>query len=99
MARFVKLPQVDRTVIDYRLVGTPLERPSVVPVFNRIAYAAAHVVSDPWADTTPWNKPAIDWDTTMAFRHHLWGLGFRIAEAMDTSQREIGRASCRERVL
>ena len=90
MARFVKLPQVDRTVIDYRLVGTPLERPSDVPVFNRIAYAAAHVVSDPWADTTPWNKPAIDWDTTMAFRHHLWGLGFRIAEAMDTSQRGMG---------
>lgn len=90
MARFVKLPQVDRTVVDYRLVGTPLERPSAVPVFNRIAYAAAHVVSDPWADATPWSKPAIDWDTTMAFRHHLWGLGFKIAEAMDTSQRGMG---------
>lgn len=90
MARFVKLPQVDRTVVDYRLVGTPLARPSAVPVFSRIAYAAAHVVSDPWADATPWNKPAIDWDTTMAFRHHLWGLGFKIAEAMDTSQRGMG---------
>ena len=26
----------------------------------------------------------------MAFRRHLWGLGFRIAEAMDTSQRGMG---------
>ncbi len=26
----------------------------------------------------------------MAFRHHLWSLGFRIAEAMDTSQRGMG---------
>lgn len=90
MAKPVKLPNADRTFEDYRLVGTPLERPSAVPTFNRIAYAAAHVVSDPWADTTPWNKPAIDWDTTMAFRHHLWRLGFKIAEAMDTSQRGMG---------
>ncbi len=26
----------------------------------------------------------------MAFRHHLWRLGFSIAEAMDTSQRGMG---------
>ena len=26
----------------------------------------------------------------MAFRHHLWSLGFRIAEAMDTAQRGMG---------
>lgn len=32
----------------------------------------------------------MDWDRTMAFRHHLWRLGFRIAEAMDTSQRGMG---------
>jgi hypothetical protein len=34
--------------------------------------------------------PVIDWDATMAFRRHLWSLGFRIAEAMDTSQRGMG---------
>lgn len=90
MARIVKLPQAERRVAEYRLVGTPLTRPAEVPKFNRIAYAAAHVVSDPWADTSPWEKPAIDWDTTMAFRHHLWRLGFKIAEAMDTSQRGMG---------
>lgn len=26
----------------------------------------------------------------MAFRHHLWSLGFKIAEAMDTAQRGLG---------
>ena len=40
--------------------------------------------------TNPWGTPAVDWDTTLAFRHHLWSLGFRIAEAMDTSQRGMG---------
>ena len=38
----------------------------------------------------PWQRPAIDWDATLAFRRHLWGLGFKIAEAMDTSQRGLG---------
>jgi hypothetical protein len=84
------LPQPDGAVARYDLVGTPLHRPATPPVFNRIAYAAAHVVSDPRRDTRPWEAPAIDWDTTMAFRHHLWSLGFRIAEAMDTAQRGMG---------
>jgi hypothetical protein len=35
----------------------------------------------------PWRTSAVDWDATLAFRRHLWGLGFKIAEAMDTSQR------------
>jgi hypothetical protein len=38
----------------------------------------------------PWHAPAVDWDATLAFRRHLWGLGFMIAEAMDTSQRGMG---------
>ena len=59
-------------------------------LFNRIAYAAAHVVADPLRDDRPVGRPAVDWDATLAFRHHLWGLGFKIAEAMDTSQRGMG---------
>ncbi|MFP5077806.1 dihydrodipicolinate synthase family protein [Rhizobium sp. YIM 134829] len=74
----------------YRLVGTPVDRPTTPPRFSRIAYAAAHIVSDPRAETDPWGQPAIDWKATMAFRHHLWSLGFKIAEAMDTSQRGLG---------
>jgi hypothetical protein len=58
--------------------------------FPRTVYAAAHVVADPLGLTNPWQSPAIDWDATLAFRRHLWGLGFKIAEAMDTSQRGLG---------
>ncbi len=90
MSHSITLPKADGTIEDYRLVGTPTVRPAAAPQFNRIAYAAAHVVSDPFRDRDPWGSPAIDWDRTMAFRHHLWSLGFRIAEAMDTAQRGMG---------
>ncbi|WP_429814490.1 dihydrodipicolinate synthase family protein [Ensifer sp. B1-9] len=86
------LPRQDGSLEEYRLAGTPIARPGTPPTFNRIAYAAAHVVSDPLRDLDPWGNPAIDWDATMAFRHHLWSLGFKIAEAMDTAQRGMGLA-------
>lgn len=84
------LPDDKASLRSYTLIGTQTPRPKSSPQFNRIAYAAAHVVSDPLKDTRPWTDPAIDWEATMAFRHHLWGLGFRVAEAMDTSQRGMG---------
>ncbi|WLS07317.1 dihydrodipicolinate synthase family protein [Shinella sumterensis] len=90
MSISLSLPLADGGTEAYALVGTPTLRPAATPSFNRIAYAAAHVVSDPRRDTRPWEAPAIDWERTMAFRHHLWSLGFRIAEAMDTSQRGMG---------
>ncbi len=63
--------------------------------FTRIAYSAAHVVADARADANPWpagpqDRPAIDWDATIAYREHLWGLGLGVAEAMDTAQRGMG---------
>lgn len=58
--------------------------------WNRVAYAAAHVVSDPLAEADPWLDCAIDWERTLAFREHLWSLGFGVAEAMDTAQRGMG---------
>jgi len=60
------------------------------PVFSRVAYAAAHVVVDPLAESDPHLDAAIDWDATLKFRHYLWNLGFGIAEAMDTAQRGMG---------
>jgi hypothetical protein len=57
---------------------------------SRIAYAAAHVVADPLADNTPGTPATVDWDATLAFRHHLWRYGFGVAEAMDTAQRGAG---------
>lgn len=57
----------------------------------RVAYAAVHVVSNPLAAVSdPTVDVAIDWDETMAYRHHLWSLGLSVAEAMDTAQRGMG---------
>jgi len=58
--------------------------------FIRIAYAAAHVVADPWSAKEPWLDAAVDWDATIAFRRHLWSWGLGVAEAMDTAQRGMG---------
>ncbi|WOI55882.1 dihydrodipicolinate synthase family protein [Palleronia sp. LCG004] len=58
--------------------------------WTRTAYAAAHVVADPLAEADPWVDVALDWDRTLAFREHLWDLGFGVAEAMDTAQRGMG---------
>src|SRR5262245_48878955 len=68
----------------------PREFPAATPPFNRIAYAAAHVVAHPLADADPWLEAAIDWERTVAFRRHLWSLGLGVAEAMDTAQRGMG---------
>ena len=85
------LPNPDRSLSTYRLSGTPIpfERHAASD-FPRIAYAAAHVVADPLASNDPWLTPAIDWDTTLKFRHRLWDLGLGVAEAMDTAQRGMG---------
>ncbi|MCZ8544365.1 dihydrodipicolinate synthase family protein [Mesorhizobium qingshengii] len=85
----IALPGEEGRSARYHLVGQPA-RPVIGARFSRIAYAAAHVVADPLAMTDPWSRPVVDWERTMAFRHHLWRLGFRIAEAMDTSQRGMG---------
>jgi len=58
--------------------------------FTRVAYSAAHVVADARADSNPWLDPVLDWDATLAYRKHLWGLGLGVAEAMDTAQRGMG---------
>lgn len=85
----IALPGEGARGTGYVLVGQPVQ-PDIGARFSRIAYAAAHVVADPHEMTDPWSRPVVDWDRTMAFRHHLWRLGFRIAEAMDTSQRGMG---------
>lgn len=85
----IVLPVASASSATYRLSRSPVQ-PSIGAGFPRIAYAAAHIVADPLAMTSPWTRPAIDWDRTMAFRHHLWRHGFHIAEAMDTSQRGMG---------
>ncbi|HEY1365152.1 MAG TPA: dihydrodipicolinate synthase family protein [Xanthobacteraceae bacterium] len=68
----------------------PRAFPKAASPFNRIAYAAAHVVADPLADAEPWLEAAVDWERTIAFRRYLWSLGLGVAEAMDTAQRGMG---------
>ncbi len=58
--------------------------------WNRVAFAAVHVVADPFADADPWLDAAIDWDATLAYREYLWSLGLGVAESMDTAQRGMG---------
>ncbi|WP_433328319.1 dihydrodipicolinate synthase family protein [Spirillospora sp. CA-294931] len=72
-------------------LGAPADwTPPPGPPRSRVAYAAAHVVADPWGDNVPGAPAAIDWDTTLAFRRHLWSHGFGVADAMDTAQRGMG---------
>jgi hypothetical protein len=87
----ISLPTKDHRLDPYT-TGEPIVLPKkgAAPVFNRIAYAATHVVADPLADVDPWLDAAIDWDRTIAFRHYLWDLGLGVAEAMDTAQRGMG---------
>ena len=60
------------------------------PFASRVAYAAAPVVADQHAENIPGAPAALDWETTLRFRHHLWSYGFGVAEAMDTAQRGAG---------
>ncbi|OLF17532.1 dihydrodipicolinate synthase family protein [Actinophytocola xanthii] len=82
----VVLPGVGR----YRLRGAGDAASVPGPPRERIAYAAAHVVAAPDAENVPDAPAVLDWEATLAFRHHLWRHGLGVAEAMDTAQRGMG---------
>ncbi|MBO4207102.1 dihydrodipicolinate synthase family protein [Micromonospora echinofusca] len=86
MSAEVRLPDGTRLRISS---GGGFPRPAGPPA-SRIAYAAAHVVADPAAENVPGAPAVLDWDRTLAFRHHLWSHGLGVAEAMDTAQRGMG---------
>jgi hypothetical protein len=90
MALSLYLPASNGRVERYALTGTTPAKPPGGVAFNRIAYSAAHVVADARAAVDPWLQAAVDWDTTIAYRQHLWSLGLGVAEAMDTAQRGMG---------
>jgi hypothetical protein len=73
------------------VLSAPRAYPQTVEVaFNRIAFAAAHVVADTRAAIDPLLDCALDWEQTLVLREYLWGLGLGVAEAMDTAQRGMG---------
>lgn len=84
MTATVRLPE------GLRRLNEPLPPAQGPPSASRVAYAAAHVVADPWADNTPGAPAALDWDATLALRHDLWRVGLGVADAMDTAQRGMG---------
>ncbi|MFJ6943453.1 dihydrodipicolinate synthase family protein [Streptomyces wuyuanensis] len=87
----LRLPAADGTLRSHepRRDGSARVAGGAPPV-SRTVLAAAHVVADPYADTTPDGPAAVDWDATLAFRRHLWAHGLGVAEAMDTAQRGMG---------
>jgi Protein of unknown function (DUF993) len=86
----LKLPTANRSIETYRLAASRTFPAKLQGTLNRVAFSAAHVVSDPLADVDPWLTAAVDWDRTIAFREHVWDLGLGVAEAMDTAQRGMG---------
>jgi hypothetical protein len=100
IATQLRLPRADGTLEAY--VPSDAPRHSFAaqpPPRTRIAYAAAHVVSDPRSPIDPVLGGAVDWEATLAYRRHLWSLGFAVAEAMDTAQRGAGLAPADAREL
>jgi len=85
----LKLPVTNGAMETYRLSATRSFPTELQGTLNRVAFSAAHVVSDPLGDTDPWLTAAIDWEKTIAFREHIWNLGLGVAEAMDTAQRGL----------
>lgn len=86
----IRLPGADGGT-EVRTLREPVDWPRpAVPIQCRVALAAAHVVADPRGENAPGSPPVVDWDATLAFRHHLWGYGLGLAEAMDTAQRGMG---------
>jgi len=86
----LKLPTANRSIETYRLAASRAFPAKLRGALNRVAFSAAHVVSDPLANVDPWLTAAVDWDRTIAFREHIWDLGLGVAEAMDTAQRGMG---------
>ncbi|MEE1928223.1 dihydrodipicolinate synthase family protein [Streptomyces sp. TRM 70351] len=92
----IRLPDGDGTLRPYHPRPAPAAHApgdaagTAEPLVSRTVLAAAHVVADPLADTTPDGPAAVDWDATLAFRRHLWSHGLGVAEAMDTAQRGMG---------
>jgi Protein of unknown function (DUF993) len=80
----INLPDATGKMLPFQLRTEPLKIRAAKTPFNRIAFAAAHVVANPFSDA------GIDWKATLAYRRYLLKQGFGIAEAMDTSQRGMG---------
>jgi hypothetical protein len=80
----------DGALTSVALAAAPTFSKPTTPLVSRVAYAAAHVVPRTTAENVPGAPADIDWDATLAFRHHVWSWGLGVADAMDTAQRNMG---------
>ncbi|MFC3505671.1 dihydrodipicolinate synthase family protein [Micromonospora krabiensis] len=90
MSAVVWLPRADGSLEERRLAEPARWDRPAAPITSRTAFAAAHVAADPFGDNVPGAPAAVDWESTLAFRRHLWSYGLGVAEAMDTAQRGMG---------
>ncbi|MDF2716173.1 MAG: hypothetical protein K0R28_3098 [Paenibacillus sp.] len=90
MAKSLLLPRAGGQLYEYAPGKAASFSVPAKPFTGRIAFSAAHVVCDPFADADPLHQAQIDWNSTLSYRHHLWSLGLAVAEAMDTAQRGMG---------
>src|SRR6184192_4612795 len=90
MPPVIRLPRLDGALEPYTMRQAVAWSAPAGPIRSRIAYAAAHVVSDPHATCDPLSDARLDWDATLGYRRYLWSLGLAVAEAMDTAQRGMG---------
>ena len=84
------LPQHDGRLMPFNTAAPRAAAPQSNQPFNRIAFAAPHVVAQPLASIDPWAGCALDWDATIAIRCKLWAQGLGVAEAIDAAQRGLG---------
>jgi hypothetical protein len=82
--------------VEQLVIPEPGWAASYPPPTSRRVYAAAHVAAR-FAGAS--EAAVIDWESTMAFRDHLWAHGFGVAEAMDTAQRGMGLSWVQAREL
>ncbi|MFF7216956.1 dihydrodipicolinate synthase family protein [Streptomyces sp. NPDC008238] len=86
----IHLPDVNGHLRAYQPNRAPFVPSAGTSPTSRTVFSAAHVVADPYANSSSRSSAAIDWDATLAFRRFMWGQGLGVAEAMDTAQRGMG---------
>ncbi len=91
----LRLPRPDGTLEPYVMREAVAWPAPAGPIHSRVAYAAAHVVCDPLADSDPLSQPRLDWEATLSYRRYLWSLGLAVhayEEQVGWVERHGGRA-------
>ncbi len=69
----IDLPRADGTW-EARTLNAARDWPAIDGFTSRVAFGAAHVITNPLGDNTPGAPAQVDWDATLAFRTHLFAM-------------------------